>query len=291
MVSRTPAFLILLPPLATLAQCGESDPCVPSGLLDPDAAPLDSGAWYRPQVETSWEIQLTGALDTSYDVDVYDVDLFDTSDADFDRLHSQGAVILCYFSAGTAEEWRDDYDQFEDCAIGNPVAGWPGEYWLDIRAENVVEIMQARLDYARDRGCDGVDPDNVDGYTNATGFDLSADDQRAYNKFLANEAHQRGLSVALKNDNSQVDELVAYYDLMVNEECHAYDECDPLHVFVANGKPVFNIEYANTEAAALDMASTLCPEALAEDFRTLIMPMALDGSWRVGCDDYTGEGN
>lgn len=45
--------------------------------------------------------------------------------------------------------------------------------------------MRRRLDKAVSRGCDGVEPDNVDGYTNHNGLGLTAADQLTYNKWLA----------------------------------------------------------------------------------------------------------
>lgn len=45
--------------------------------------------------------------------------------------------------------------------------------------------MGRRLDKAVSRGCDGVEPDNVDGYTNHNGLGLTAADQLSYNKWLA----------------------------------------------------------------------------------------------------------
>lgn len=45
--------------------------------------------------------------------------------------------------------------------------------------------MSARLKKAQDKGCDGVEPDNVDGYTNDNGFHLTAHDQLTFNKWLA----------------------------------------------------------------------------------------------------------
>ena len=50
------------------------------------------------------------------------------------------------------------------------------------------KIILDRLDVARAKGCDGVEPDNVDGYANKTGFDLTKDDQLRFNRFLAVEA-------------------------------------------------------------------------------------------------------
>jgi hypothetical protein len=90
--------------------------------------------------------------------------------------------------------------------------------------------------------------------------------------------------VALKNDVDQVDDLVDYYDLTVNEECHDYSECGTLAPFISAGKPVLNAEYADRRSQADNRASTICPQALSESFRTLILPWDLDDSFRVSCD-------
>ena len=272
-------------PLA-LAECGGSSggDTSPPWDVDPNVPPVTSGNWYRPDVNTTWQLQLQGTLNTRYGVDVYDIDLFDTSVDKIRQIQASGAQVICYFSAGSAEEWRDDYDQFAETDLGKPLYGWPGEYWVDIRSANVLDIMLTRMDLAVDKGCDGVDPDNVNAFANPSGFDLTASDQLAYNKRLANEAHTRGLSVGLKNDVEQIDALVDYYDFQVNEECHTYDECSTTYPFVDSGKPVFNAEYADTAADANAQAVTLCPEANREDLRTLIMPLALDDSFRVSCD-------
>ena len=44
---------------------------------------------------------------------------------------------------------------------------------MNLKSDNVRKIMQARLDVAKEKGCDGVDPDNVDGYDNENGLDLT----------------------------------------------------------------------------------------------------------------------
>ena len=80
-------------------------------------------------------------------------------------------------------------------------------------------IIEARLDLCRAKGFDSADADNLDGYANTTGFPLTADDQLAFNVFVANAANARGLSIALKNDLGQIPQLVAYYDWSLNEQC------------------------------------------------------------------------
>jgi hypothetical protein len=41
---------------------------------------------------------------------------------------------------------------------------WPDEKWLNVESENVRKIMAGRIQAAKDKGCMGVDADNVDGY-------------------------------------------------------------------------------------------------------------------------------
>lgn len=244
-----------------------------------------TGAWsatvggvWQPAPGTTWQWQLSGAIDTSVDVAMYDVDLFDTSQSVFDQLHADGRTVICYLSAGSWEDWRPDADDFPQEVLGEPLDDWPGERWLDIRQLAVLgPIMAARLDLAASRGCDGVEPDNVDGYANQTGFPLTAADQLAYDTFLATAAHARGLSVGLKNDLEQVAALEPHFDWALDEQCYQFDECDLLEPFVAAGKAVFGVEYSGDPA-------TFCPDAVARGFSWLKKHLALD-AWRVDCFD------
>jgi hypothetical protein len=95
----------------------------------------------------------------------------------------------------------------------------------------------------RDKGFDGVEPDLMEHVGNNTGFPVTTQDQLRFNRFVARLAHQRGLSVALKNDVEQVPELVDDFDFAVNEECFAFDECAGLRPFIAAGKAVLHVEY------------------------------------------------
>jgi hypothetical protein len=266
--------------MLVLAACGGGDA---AGGLDPDVSPVTEGQWYRPAVDVTWQWQLDGDIDTSYDVELYDVDLFETPDEVVSELHGRGAKVLCYFSAGSSEAGRPDFGDVPESAQGEQLDGYPDERWLDIRSQEVFDVMTARLDLARSRGCDGVEPDNVDGHTNDTGFPLTATDMLAFNRSLANEAHRRGLAVALKNDGDQAPELGDYFDLELNEECVEYEECEQLQPFVEQGKPVLNVEYAYDAEAAEELARAVCPKARATNMRTLILPHDLDDEFRVSC--------
>ena len=72
--------------------------------------------------------------------------------------------------------------------------------------------MEARMDSCQANGFDGIEPDNIDGFLNDTGFPLTYGDQLEYNIWLAEAAHARGLSIGLKNDMDQTPDLLTHFD-------------------------------------------------------------------------------
>ena len=234
---------------------------------------------------TTWQWQLQGELNKSYSVKVYDIDLFNTSVGVIKELKQNGKIVICYFSAGSYESWRDDANSFPQEALGKKMDGWD-ERWIDIRNTQIQVIMKNRVKLAKDKGCDGVEPDNVDAFTNDSGFNLKPQDQIKFNKFLAKEAKALDLLIGLKNDLNQIKELEPYFDFALNEQCHEYKECELLEPFIEANKPVFNAEYSqkyvdNTNAAR----EKLCSLAKQRDFRTLVLPLELDDSFRFSCDN------
>lgn len=226
----------------------------------PDPTPTPISSWYKPIPGTKWQIQFVGNIVTVDGAMVYDVDGVDTPDETITLLKTLGKKIICYFSAGSFEDWRDDAPLFPASVKGKNMSGWAGEKWLDIRRIDILKpIMTARMDKFKARGCDAVDPDNVDGYTNSTGFTLKYEDQLAYNKMLSTEAHARGLGIGLKNNLLQINDLVDYYDFSINESCWDYNECDYMLPFVQRNKPVFGIEYVKS-------TSQFCAQANAKNF-------------------------
>lgn len=203
-----------------------------------------------------------------------DLDLEDTPTATIADLQKKGITVICYFSAGSYENWRSDAAAFSTDVIGKN-NGWEGERWVDIRASAVRAIMAARMDVAARKGCDGVEPDNVDGYTNDTGFPLTAADQLAFNIALAQMAHDRHLAIALKNDVEQVAALAPYFDFAINEQCNRYNECDAYRAFTDANKAVLNAEY--------DASSLRCARTNAANIDSVLFAEDLDGSIYTAC--------
>ena len=226
---------------------------------------------------TSWQWQLSGPLDTAVDVQMIDIDLVETAADTIVALTQAGRRVVCYFSAGSWEEFRPDADDFPPAVLGSPLdPPFQDERWLDIRRIDLLApILRARLDLAVTKGCFGVEPDNMDGYANTSGFPLTPQHQLDFNRWIAAEAHARGLSVGLKNDLDQVPDLVDHFDWALNEQCFEYEECDLLLPFVAAGKAVFGVEYALPPAQ-------FCAAANAMDFDWLKKNIELDAA-RISC--------
>jgi hypothetical protein len=140
---------------------------------DHDSALKARGKIWQPKVGSPWQIVLLKPIklnddgtadDLEPNVGIYDLDLYDNDAETFAALRKAGKKIICYFSAGSWENWRDDKNQFKKSDLGKTLDGWPDEKWLNLRSQNVRNIMKKRIKLAAQKGCDAIDPDNVDGY-------------------------------------------------------------------------------------------------------------------------------
>jgi hypothetical protein len=237
-------------------------------------APTTASARWQPKPTTAaWQWQLQGKIDTSIDAGVYEVDGFEVSAKTVARLHRQGRKVICYLDVGSWENYRPDAGRFPKSVLGRAYEGYPDERWLDIRRIDLLApILRHRFDLCRRKGFDAVEPDNIAGYENKTGFPLSAGDQLRFNRWVAREVHRRGMAIALKNDPEQVGQLLASFDFAVVEECFAYDECGNFTPFVATGKRVFVAEYSEPLAAICDQAERLRFSVIRKDYDLFARP-------------------
>ncbi len=205
-------------------------------------------------IDGPWQLQLQGKVDVSGAARVFDIDGATVPAATVRSLHRRGRYAICYINAGSSENFRADYRRFPASVMGKS-NGWPGERWLDIRRLDILgPILKARMRTCVRKGFDAVDPDNVDGYANDTGFPLTREDGLRYTRWLARTAHEMGLDIGLKNALELVPSLAARFDFAVVEQCFEYDECERLQPFLRRRKPVYEVEYRGGLA-------TLCPKA------------------------------
>ena len=212
----------------------------PAGSAPPRPAPDDRLQWQLGDLPA----------DLTVDAEVYDLDLFETTRAEVQQLQDDGRFVVCYLSAGSWEPYRPDSARFPPSIRGRPIDGFEDERWLDIRRWRALfPILEARLDRCAAKGFDGVEFDNVDGWTNPTGFGLTRQDQFVFLRRLANEAKARGLSPGLKNALGLIPDLVGHFGWALNEQCLQYDECGRYRPFVEAGKAVFIVEYRGPASA------------------------------------------
>jgi hypothetical protein len=229
-----------------------------------------ASAYWHPPRQLTFYWQLQGRLDTSVPADVYDVDGFETSAAEVAGLQAQGKHVVCYIDVGTAENFRPDYKEFPKSVLGRS-NGWPGERWLDIRQLGVIEpIMTARFQMCREKGFEAVEPDNIEAYSNKSGFSITAAEQLTYNEWVAQEVHTLGMAVLQKNDGEQTPELHPYFDGALTEQCNQYHECADFDPYLAAGEPVINAEYKLK-------TSRFCPADLAAGIVGARFNLALNG--------------
>ena len=257
--------LLWMPLLSAVAACAgelpDDDGTTATPLQAETCGEFDRSKIWQPVKGATWDWQLTGTVDTSHDVEIYDVDLFDSSQQLISRLHAQGRKVVCYVNVGAWEEWRPDADKFPKEILGKTWSAtkYTNEKWLDIRRIDLIApLLAARFDMAKKKGCDAIEPDNIDGYSDSgrgedrTGFNLTSEDQLRFNRFLACEAHQRGMSIGLKNDTGQASQLSADFDFVVSEQCFDYGECKAFTPFLRQNKAVLVAEYREDLGASAE---------------------------------------
>ncbi|KAJ3014775.1 UNVERIFIED_CONTAM: hypothetical protein HDU68_000131 [Siphonaria sp. JEL0065] len=277
-----------------------------------------NAAWYTPPQRFQWQWQIDQekvprvaqdayAVTTTYpdgtvitkgtqvDMLLYDVDI-ETTPAQIATIKSWGAKVACYFEAGTWVKTRPWAAKFPKTALGYPYEPpYTNELWVNPLDPTVRAIIKNTIyPYAKARGCDLVEPDNVQGFERdsyCTGFEAKTgancgscksgttrdyyidkkcvadyDAWLDFNKFLATEAHNQGMGVALKNNHFQAAELVDYHDYVLSEQCTSYastysngtiigsnlfgataNDCYGYLPFLEAGKAVTLTEYSDAE--------------------------------------------
>lgn len=273
------------------ATASASDSAVSPAPTGNDTAPVSPPtAIWQPPVGASWQIVLSEQVPIvdgkpTPNVDIYDMDLFDVEASTISALHAAGKKVICYFSAGSFEDWRPDAKDWDQGDLGADLKGWHGEKWVKTGSEKVRSIMAARLKMAAEKGCDAVDPDNVDAYNNENGLGLTESDASDYVKFLAQEAGKHNMGCGLKNAAAIVPNVSGSVQFSVVEQCAEYGECGQYQGMIEAKKPVFSIEYpsqAGTEMPS-DALVAQCNADGSNGFSMVMKKMALD-QWVEPCE-------
>lgn len=256
--------------------------------LEPgESKALTAATWWQPLPGLTWQWQLSGTLDTSFNVQVYDVDGQLTTAAQVAALKARGIKTIGYADM-SYEPGRPDSAVLAPYRCG-PYQGWAGQYWLDFRKPVVRQVMADRIAMIASKGFDGLEADSVDAVGNKAGCvpALTSVDQLDFIKFLATTAHAYNLGFGLKNNDAQAVQLAPVSDFAVAEECFVYNECG-VYANAFKGKAIFSAEYVSGTGSrfvtrANAKAAKICSQATALGMSTIIKRMDLDAP-RVSCN-------
>ncbi|KAK8002624.1 hypothetical protein PG989_002343 [Apiospora arundinis] len=294
----SPTFLSIV---AVLAGCAAPAQAVARARANPApkaARALNVPSFFKPGVK--WQIEISDPIRVSRssavlpnDARVWDVDMWDSidggvSDNVITRLRAaQKSVVgdifvICYFNGGGLNPADPDKGKFDAKDILGTIKGWEDENYVDIASSKVIDLMKKRIDAGIAGGCDGFDPDNIDGYLSPDRVQRNTSDHRSltqtdyynYMKALADHAHAAGKLLGQKNaaellklDDGTDRGLLkdGLVDFAVTESCAVPGSgngnawCNSVKSFVQGGKPVFQIEYPS------QWGNNCSPSALGKD--------------------------
>lgn len=240
---------------------------------NPDESSARSPRWKPEPTATAWQFQLQGKIDTSIKAPVYEVDGFNVPARTVRKLHRLGRKVICYIDVGSWENYRPDAKRFPKSVIGRKYEGYPDERWLDIRRfRRFTGPLKSRIRMCARKGFDALEPDNINGWENPTGFPITRRHQLRFNRWVARQAHRNGLSVALKNDGRQARQLAGLYDFAVVEQCFQYSECGQFRPFIRRNKAVFEVEYERPPTAFCGKAKRMRFSSIGKEYDLFARP-------------------
>lgn len=253
-----------------------------------------SGATYKvlTTLKQTWQWDLSENPNVNIVAQVFDVDATTTPSAKIAQLKARGTYTIGYFDT-SYEPYRSDAAQLAPYKCG-AYAGWPGQFWLDIRQPVVKQVMFARMAAIKARGFDAVEADSVDvvGNTNRCVPKLTVLDNVKFIKALSDEARRIGLAFFLKNSPEMMSQLVGYFDGVIIEECGVYSECGTYRKLALN-VPMFQTEYVQSgnvinssggvTAAARRLLTKNCPGSNTLSLNLIVKQYDLN-SQRAACN-------
>ncbi len=221
--------------------------------------------YYKPKIGNTFEWRLDSIAPSEvsqYNCNIIDIDAFSATKELVGAFHARGIKVIAYISVGTFEFYRPDLNLLPPEIVGNIYPAWPDERFLDIRQiDKMKPFITSRFDMIREKGFDGIEPDNIDTYGEVTGFDLKLDDVKTFCEWIIKEAHNRGLCIGQKNTEELVPLLYKKFDWALTEDIFYQNIQNDYSVYITDGKPVFSAEYTD-EMDITHFNTSVCNKAV-----------------------------
>jgi len=185
------------------------------------------------------------------------VDPFSDDDARsaIPTMKQAGNTVSCYISVGTCEDWRDDFSAMKPYCVSKQWGEWPGEYFVNRTAAELIALIEARVDKMATWGCNLVEFDNMDWAFDESnrsqyGITATAADAETYNETLCAYVHAHGMGCMAK---SSAQGATDFDGLTVESSPDDMDWWEPSHMkgMLAAGKIGIVVHYDETDCAGV----------------------------------------
>ncbi len=242
--------------------------------------------YFKPQIgdDFEWRLDSIELNEVSqYHCKIIDIDAFTATKELVDAFHARGIKVIAYVSVGTIENYRPDIALLPPEIIGNIYPAWPDERFLDIRQLNKLKpFITSRFDMIKAKGFDGIEPDNMDGYGEDNGLNLTVEDTQLFCEWIIDEAHKRGLSIGQKNTEELVPLLYKKFDWALTEDVFNQNTQNDYSNYISIGKPVFSAEYTD-QTSISDFNLFICTKATQLKYFVFLKHRDLT-KWKYECN-------
>ena len=225
-----------------------------------------------------WILGINEENEIKTESEVIDLDVLDTEKEIIDKLHEDWKIVIWYINVGSIETYRKDYDDFPKNTVWKTYPWWEDENFLDIKNyEDFEHLILNRLDIAKEKWFDGIEPDNMDTYDNysETWFRILRWDMEKYLIWLSIETNKRWMFLIQKNAPELSKNMEKYFDWALLEGAFYNQFQNNFSNYIKENKVVFNTEYTDntTEEYFLE---NICPKSLELWFISILKNRNLD---------------
>ncbi|SDL96765.1 endo alpha-1,4 polygalactosaminidase [Pedobacter antarcticus] len=272
------AMMILL-----ISACKKDSSIDDDNIVDSVKTPSDKTSWWQPKAGMSFDWMLDDLQPgASFTSEIVDVDAFTTSAAQVATLHAQGKKVIAYISVGTIENDRPDVNLLPADVIGKVYPEWPNERWLNIKKlDKLKPWLNSRINMILKKGFDAIEPDDLDSYSNETGFKITLNDTKLYCDYLIKLAHENGLGIGQKNVQELSVEYSTKFDWVLTEDAFDQGWLKDVKSYIDLNKPVFVVEYTD-KISEKTFADEVCPASQILKYTAVLKHRNLD-KWVFKC--------
>ena len=236
---------IVLADIIFFVGCGESTTTTPDTNLSNPISVYNQAYQENYNADTIADI-LANAKDAYVLLDATEDDIGQHVSA----IKAKGNQVGAYISAGTGEDYREDFAALQPYLSSTAWPDWPNEYFVSQTTTGIVPVMKRRIDKVSNLGVDWIEFDNMDWLDEETRaqYNLTATVQEAhdYINTLCNYTHSKGVKCMAKNTVEGFNDFDGVTYESFHDEKNWWDT-DGTKAFLAQNKPVILVHYNETD--------------------------------------------